>query len=384
VKLLMYSHDWLPVVGGIQTITMLLAKGLSAERDGKGEPVEVTLATKTAAGEMNDSSLPFTVIRQPSVWQLAALVSKSDVVHVAGPAIAPVVLGMLYRKPVIIEHHNYQPCCPNGLLYHWPTGSVCPGYFMQGRHRECLRCNAAEGWWTSLRLWLMTFVRRWLSQRATVNIVVSRHAARRLELPRSELVYHGIPTRTPVDTTHASPSCFAYVGRLIPEKGVAVILDAAQQLAQNGSPIQLRVIGDGIERQHLEQQAAKFDLGSSVTFTGYLRHEELAQALDGVSATIMPSVCEEVAPLSAIEPMMEGRLLIAADIGGLGEYAGGGTLKFPPGDSASLAAQLQAVIENPALAAELGAVARERALQLFSAERMVREHLSIYRAVSGR
>lgn len=379
MKLLLYSHDWLPVVGGIQTITMLLAEGLAAERVGDKSNVAVTLVTQTPAGNMDDDALPFAVVRLPSKRQLARLVSDSDVIHVAGPAIAPVVLGLLYRKPVVIEHHNYQPCCPNGLLFHWPTGSDCPGYFMQGRHRECLRCNAAEGWWKSLRLWLLTFVRRWLCQRATINIVVSRHSARRLELPRSELVYHGIPTQAPVDGTETSPPCFAFVGRLTHEKGAHVILEAARDLRQRGFRFRVKIIGDGVERQRLEAMTDEFQLRENVIFTGFLQGRSLERELQDVSATIMPSLWEEVAPLGVIEPMMQGKLLIASDIGGLGELADQSALKFPPGDATVLAERMRQIIEDPKVVTRMGRGAREYALRTFRWENMIDQHVAWYR-----
>jgi glycosyltransferase involved in cell wall biosynthesis len=93
----------------------------------------------------------------------------------------------------------------------------------------------------------------------------------------------------------------------------------------------------------------------------------------------MPSVWEETAGLAAIEHMMRGRLVIAADIGGLGEVVGDGGLKFPAADAGGLASCLQQVLDAPELGAKLGEKARQRALALFSQERMVAEHLDVYR-----
>jgi glycogen(starch) synthase len=102
-----------------------------------------------------------------------------------------------------------------------------------------------------------------------------------------------------------------------------------------------------------------------------------------IDAVVMPSVWEETAGLSAIEQMMRGRLVVAADIGGLGEVVGEGGLKFPPGDIEGLASCLRRVLDEPDLAKALGKKARQRALQLFLEERMVAEHLSVYRQLLG-
>jgi glycosyltransferase involved in cell wall biosynthesis len=93
----------------------------------------------------------------------------------------------------------------------------------------------------------------------------------------------------------------------------------------------------------------------------------------------MPSIWEETAGLAAIEQMMRGRLVIAADIGGLGEIVGDAGLKFPPGKAGELAAMMRRVIETPELAAALGNRARSRAATLFQAERMVQDHLAAYK-----
>jgi glycosyltransferase involved in cell wall biosynthesis len=107
----------------------------------------------------------------------------------------------------------------------------------------------------------------------------------------------------------------------------------------------------------------------------------MPELLANVSAVVMPSVCEDVAPLVAIEQMMQGRLLIASDIGGLGETVDGVGLKFPAGDDAALAACMRQVIENPALAAQLGEKAKQHAVKLFTEERMVADHVRLYKQI---
>jgi glycosyltransferase involved in cell wall biosynthesis len=95
----------------------------------------------------------------------------------------------------------------------------------------------------------------------------------------------------------------------------------------------------------------------------------------------MPSVWEDVAPLVAIEQMMRGKLVIASDIGGLGEEVADAGIVFPAGDVAALANCMSHVIEMPETALDLGRAARLRALDLFNSDRMVERHVSIYRNV---
>jgi len=95
----------------------------------------------------------------------------------------------------------------------------------------------------------------------------------------------------------------------------------------------------------------------------------------------MPSIWRETAGLAAIEQMMRGRVVIAADIGGLGEVVGDTALKFPMGDTEALAGCLRRILNDPDLQRELGSRARARATKLFHEQRMIKEHQKIYNAV---
>jgi glycosyltransferase involved in cell wall biosynthesis len=76
---------------------------------------------------------------------------------------------------------------------------------------------------------------------------------------------------------------------------------------------------------------------------------------------------------------MRGRLVIAADSGGLAEVLGDTGLKFPPGNAVSLVNCSRRVIENPALIDAYGERARNRALQVFQRSEMLAGNARIYR-----
>jgi glycosyltransferase involved in cell wall biosynthesis len=76
--------------------------------------------------------------------------------------------------------------------------------------------------------------------------------------------------------------------------------------------------------------------------------------------------------------MMRGILVIAADIGGLGEMVGDTAIKFPAGDVDALAASITRVLDDPQLIRSLGETARGRALNIFNREQMMRRHLELY------
>ncbi len=389
MKLLIYTHPFAPMVGGIETYTMLLAQGLSNRPRTDDDLFEVTVATQAAANGMDDSALPFRVIRRPNAAQLARLIWDTDVLHIANAAFLPMLLAWLLRKPVVVEHDGYQTACPNGLLFHGSTRSDCPGYFLSRRYRECLRCNWRDpGKWESLRMLILTFPRRWLCSRVTVNIGASRHVADRVAMPRTQVIYHGVPPSTAATETGESSAsagvCFAYVGRMVNEKGVPVLLRAARLLATRGYKFRLKLIGDGPARPELERMTDELGLRGRTIFTGFLEGRALQEALREATAAVMPSIWEDVAPLACSEHMMKGRLLIASDLGGLGELLDGAGLKFAAGDAEALAECLRRVVDDPDLARELGSKARARAKELFVQDRMVSDHVQVYSRIASR
>jgi glycosyltransferase involved in cell wall biosynthesis len=172
---------------------------------------------------------------------------------------------------------------------------------------------------------------------------------------------------------------FAFVGRLVREKGVDVLLRAAAELRDEDCATMIRIIGDGPERNRLESLAINLEIDDCVDFTGYLEGLPLADALGHAAAIVMPSICEETSGLAAIEQMMRGRLVIASDIGGLGEAVGDAGLKFEAGNVGALAECMRMAVEDATLRMRLGVAARERAVRLFTDERMIMEHLRLYR-----
>ncbi len=386
LKLLLYSHFFAPSVGGVETFSMYLAQGLPRDNGDAAESVFVTVVTQTAGGDEPDSAeVPFRIIRQPSTQCLWRLIGGADKVILAGPAILPLLFALIRSKPVVLTHHGYQSICPNGLLFHLPTQSCCPGHFAAGRYLECVKCNASqETLMGSTKSLLLTFFRRALSRLANSNIAVSDHIARRIALPHVQVIRNGVPVMLPMKGMSENSKahiCFSYVGRLVTEKGVATLLDAARLLKARNLRFRILIIGDGPERGRLQTLASNASLNDEVLFTGFRTGNRLQELLTEVSAVVVPSIWEDAAPLSPLEQMMQSRLIIGSDIGGLAEQIDDAGLKFEAGNAAALADQIQKVIENPHSIVDFGWRARERALRLYSLDRMVQEYRALVQQV---
>jgi len=377
-RLLIYAHAFAPKVGGVESAVMSLAMGVAKSQAGSSVS-GVTVVTATARGEFDDASLPFDVVRQPSAARLMRLIRSSDVIHLAGPCFIPLAMGLLLRKPVVVEHHGFQTICPSGQLLYEPTRTPCPGHFMAGRHGECLRCNAKNGLVRSLSLWFFTFPRRWLCTRATANIMPTNWLGSLVQLPRSTTVYHGLTNaQIPDRPSTSASSTFAFIGRLVSTKGVQILLQAAERVRAEGLRFQIKIIGEGPDRQSLESQMSALSLTENVKFLGYVPADDLERHLADVSTIVMPSLAGEVFGLVAAENMARGKVLIASDSGALSEVIADAGLTFPPGDVNGLARCMKQVLQDETLPAKLGFKARERAEKEFNENEMLGKHLDIY------
>jgi glycosyltransferase involved in cell wall biosynthesis len=379
-KLLIYTHSFAPNVGGVETVVMSLATGLaSVVRDGDIQPLVVTVVTSTPGAGFNDESLPFAIVRQPGLSHLMRLIRASDVVHLAGPCFLPLLASLLLGKRVVVEHHGFQAICPNGQLFYEPTRTPCPGHFMAGRYRECIRCNAKGSLVRSIALLFVTFPRRWLCAQVQSNITPTNWLSTLLRLPRMATIHHGLASEgNPEILTASSPPAIAFIGRLVGTKGVDVLLKAASRVKAKGLPFMVKIIGDGPERRPLEAESDALGLTDRVQFLGYQPDTKLREVLAGTGIVVVPSLAGEVFGLAVAENMMRGILPIVSSGSALDEVIGNTGLSFPPGDDRALARCLEQILQSPQSEKDERRRAQQRAMNCFSANRMVSEHVALY------
>jgi glycosyltransferase involved in cell wall biosynthesis len=383
MKLLIYCTSFFPAIGGTERVTFDLARGLAElTRDRTtNDAFTVTVVTQTPGNAVEEQSLPFNIVRQPRLRTLFSLVRSCDLLHLAGPAMTPLMIGLLVRKPTIMEHHGFQAVCPNGQFFYSPEHRMCDGYFMAGRIGKCIACNSPDlGTLGSAKMLCVTPFRRWLSNRVDVNITPTNWLASIVRLHGMTTIYHGSNPPAKCDKQKGSliPT-FAFQGRLVSTKGASVLLEAARQLRAAGAEFKLKIIGDGPERASLEGQAKS--IADCVEFMGRVSDEELAEAYSDVSVVIVPSLAGEVFGLVAAESMSRGKALIVSDVGSLKEIAGDGGVVVKAGDAAQLSAAMGHFVENRSAVSIAGQRAKERAERVFDMEAMIRSHADLYQRV---
>jgi len=381
MRILIYTHAFPPMIGGIETITMELANNIARSADtAPDEAVQVTVVTPKAVAAANEGDLPFRIVRKPALVQLVSLIRATHILHVAGTDMLPLLLGWVLGKRMVVEHHGFQTACPNGQMIYEPRQAPCPGHYMAGNHLECLKCNAAGGTIHSLKRWLLTSPRRWLCARAQANIMPTAWLGTVLQLPKMLTIHHGLPAAAiSIAPKIANPPSIVFLGRLVSTKGVHILLQAARQLVD--CDFRLNIIGDGPERERLEADVKSLGLKDRVFFRGFLQANEAEQFLVDARAVVMPSLGGEVFGLVALENMLRKKVVIVSEIGALTEVIGDAGLAFPAGDSSALAGCLRRVLESADFSAKMGAKAVARANSLFTPKRMVDDHLALYRRV---
>jgi glycogen synthase len=384
LKLLLYSHYFAPSIGGVETIVMSLARGLAELRsaDGTAE-FAVTLVTQTASETFDDVSLPFAIVRRPSLWKLLRLVEAVDIVHIAGPALTPLSLGLLARRPVVIEHHGFQVICPTGQLLIESKQEPCPGHFMAGRHGECWKCSPNLQWFDSRKLWLLTFLRRLLSKQVAANIMPTAWLGKQLGIPYVT-IHHGLNSKGsfPKDSAIVpGPPVIVFQGRLVTTKGARILLEAAKILRGQKEEFSILFIGDGPERENLEEIARREPLEGRVEFAGRLSQADVETRLKQARLVVAPSLGGEVFGLVIVENMQRGVPVVASDLGAFVEVLGDTGETFRIGDARDLAKKITKLLHDPRRAEEMGKKGRERVAKQFGIEKMIFEHALCYRRI---
>ncbi len=171
----------------------------------------------------------------------------------------------------------------------------------------------------------------------------------------------GVDTETfrPCPPTRRSVFTVGYVGRLVPEKGIDVLLDALAQLRARRPELPLRaeIVGSGPEEAALRLQVQTLGLAAVVRFVAFLPPPQVAHKLCDLDALVLPSrttpVWKEQLGRVLLEAMACGVPVIGSVSGAIPEVIGNAGLLFPEGDATALAAQLERLAADPALRATL-------------------------------
>ena len=151
-----------------------------------------------------------------------------------------------------------------------------------------------------------------------------------------------------------------FVGRLVAQKGVRTLVEAAARMATPGA--QVLFVGDGPERARVEHLARRLGVADRVHVLGFVPHDRVPAVLASADVLVLPSAYEELGTV-LIEAMHAGVPVVASRVGGIPDVVEDGAtgLLVAPGDAAELADAVDRVLGDEALGRRLSGGAALRA-----------------------
>ncbi len=338
------------------------------------------------------TSSPFrTLLQTANPWAASAFRRalrdfRPDVVHLSMflTQLSPLILAILgfreFRNVPCVYYVQWQrPICPTGTRL-LPSGATCRVPWGVACYRNgCLPLRD----WAPLML-QMQAMGAWIGAVDRI-VAISNFVRDRLEeahFADIEVIHGGVAAgaaRPPL----AGPPRIGFAGRLVPEKGLDVLLRACHLLIRDFPQLKLDIAGGGPALSSAIALAEALGLGDSVTFHGKLSRPEMEHVLGRAWVQAVPSVWEEPFGLVAVEAAMRGTAAVVSGTGGLAEIVTDGEtgLHAGAGGPEPLAAALKTLLSHQALAERMGAAARLDALARFSLDRSVQRFVDLYQAL---
>jgi glycosyltransferase involved in cell wall biosynthesis len=289
--------------------------------------------------------LPFSVIRAPSGLQLLQAVRGCDVFlhnHLSLKAALPL---LLYRRPWVVVYHCLYPTSGlHGLLQRF-------------------------------------------SSRFAFNIACSKALADRIGLYRTGLQCRVIPNAYDdalfrnVQTVRDRELIF--VGRLVSDKGVHVLLAALVLLRGDGIRARLTVVGTGPDSDFLAAKCKDLGLSDQVEFVGKKAGASLSALLNSHQILVVPSLVWESFGIVSLEAIACGCIVVASQGSGLAEAIGPCGVTVPPGNAQALARALSRLLRSPETWNQYSQCAADH-LRPHSAAAVASAYLDVLEKTTGR
>lgn len=355
MKISHFAKFYPPDYGGIESVTQALAEDHAAA----GHDVEVVCFSRDAEEVDRQGRLTLRRVKMQteiSSQPLAATYLKScaraarnaDVVHVHTPNVLAALATLRLPRSVQIVIHWHADIEGKGVL----------GHLVRPIEQAMLR----------------------RAGRVVTTSKAYAKASPALELfsDRIEVIPIGIADlEHPVDLEKDAKPYVLFVGRLVPYKGLGVLLDAIAQVSSNA---EFRIVGVGPEETALKAQADRLGIIDRVAFMGRVDLDCLRALFSQAELFCLPSVNRlEAFGVVLLEAMRAGRAIIATDIPGSGvAWVNSAGVTVPANNSAALAEALDRLLADPQEVKRLGVEARTRFEREFARESMSARFLGLY------
>jgi glycosyltransferase involved in cell wall biosynthesis len=319
---------------------------------------------------------PFLALHNPRVdHDLRALQKQKNfdvwVVQNTLPGLSPAVYRVAQSLNIPIVHylHNFRLSCANGFFLN--HGSPCErclqGNFWPAFQTACWRDSRWISGWMGLllrrvrSLGTFQFVRAWVALNEQQR---QKHV--QMGIPKNRI--HVIPhffTSANQPPDHAPAGDVLFLGRLSPEKGLDLLLQAWKQVRQDGRV--LRIAGTGPAESYLRNMASSLNL-ANVEFLGFVSRDRHPELWRQAAFSVIPSTWNEPFPLSFLESWSQQRAPVASRLGAMAENISDGQdgLLVEPFSATSLAVAIQSLIDQPDRAIRMGFAGRQKVISRFN------------------
>lgn len=270
------------------------------------------------------------------------IIHLHNIYHQISPSILPVAkkLGI----PVVMHLHDYKLICPNYQLFDGKRicyDCLAPHYW-KCFFKKCFGNSYLKSFLVSLESFFHHSVLKIYEKNISLYIAPSKFM-------KELSIKAGVPTEKIITLYNFTLSqslinslpknYLLYVGRLSSEKGLLTLLEAAKI----DSDIHIKIVGSGTQANILQKMITENKLESQIELTGQKDKQEVMYLLKEARAVIIPSVWLENMPFALLEAMSAGKVVIAANIGGLPELITNGVngFIFTSGDSNDLVKKIK-------------------------------------------
>lgn len=347
---------------------------------------EYCLSNKTIDGTGRIALLRATLWNSESYRRLTEILSDASHVGIAHfhntfPLISPAAYYAMQQMgvPVIQTLHNYRLLCPSAALFR--EGAVCEQCLGRaipwpGVVHACYRGSRVASTAVASMLTLHRALGTW-TRKVDVYIALTEFARRKFiegGLPPERIlvkpnfaVDHGAGRH---DGEYA-----LFVGRLAPEKGLDVLVDAWNDVRRHHPTLRLKVAGTG------PLEALLYERRAGVEWLGWQSAASITELMKGARLLIVPSTWYEGFPMTIVEAYATGLPVVASGLGSLAEIVREGLTGrlCRPGDARDLANVLVSVLSDPDALTAMQSHARREYETKYTPQRNYEQLTAIYR-----
>lgn len=368
-----FGKYYLPDAGGIESVTVSLAKGAAAA----GHTVKVVCFKKTPAPQ--EESLDGVEVFRLPIFRLIAsqplgfayflkclsLARRASVVHLHAPNFLGALCTLLMPKNVRLLVHWHSDVVNKGLL----------GKLVRPLERALLRRSNC----------IVTTSKVYADASETLTPFQEKISVVPIGVPDTK--HQGENSHLPslIEDRLVGKEVILSVGRLVPYKGFDVLIDAAKELTPEAVVV---IVGGGPLLRELRERVAAANLSHRVILTGRLPDEDLHALFRRASLYCLPSTYRaEAFGVVLLEAMAHSLPIVATDIQGSGvpwvNMQGVSGLNVPVNDPHALAVACNQILGASDLRERLAVGARQRFLSEFTEDVSIKRMLAVYEKLAA-